>query len=103
MEEMKHVIFKVGGQSYGLSILKVMGIERQMSIIGVPNRPSCIMGIINLRGNIIPVYDLKDRFELDDDDEDEDSSIIITSTNGITMAFKVDSVDEIIDIPESRM
>ena len=72
MEENKLIVFNVGEELYGIDIKKVMGIERKQEIISVPNTPDCIKGIINLRGDVIPIYSFRTKFnkeELVGDDE----------------------------------
>ena len=62
MEEMKPVVFKLDNENYGVDIGRVLGIEREQQIVRVPNTVSYIKGIMNLRGEIIPVYDLRKKF-----------------------------------------
>ena len=64
MEEMKPVVFKLDSENYGVDIGRVLGIEREQQIVRVPNTVSYIKGIMNLRGEIIPVYDLRKKFGL---------------------------------------
>ena len=59
MEELKFIIFKLGEQKYAMNLLYINGIEQNYQIIPVPNAPEGIEGIINLRGDVIPVYSLK--------------------------------------------
>lgn len=64
MEEMKPVVFKLDNENYGVDINLVQGIEKEQQIVRVPNTVNYIRGIINLRGEIIPVYDLRAKFGL---------------------------------------
>ena len=98
MEETKQIIFNIGEEEYGVGIDDVKGIERQMQIVKVPNRPPYILGIVNLRGDIIPVYSLKVKFGGEETIEEE-SKLIITNASGLTIALKVDEVKEITEVP----
>ena len=85
---------------YGINILNVSGIENGHEIIRVPNSSGDIKGIINLRGDIIPVVDLKAKFGLPSDNKDQDSLIIVkTSINNI--ALEVDAVEKIYNLEEA--
>ena len=65
MEERKYIIFQLGEEKYGMNLSYVNGIEQEYHIIPVPNAPEGIKGIINLRGLVIPVYSLRQRFGMD--------------------------------------
>ena len=68
----RDVIFLVGKEEYGLDVNGVTAIEPMMDIVPVPNAPACVLGLMNLRGEVIPVYSLRKRFEME---EFEDSAI----------------------------
>ncbi|MDY5577707.1 MAG: chemotaxis protein CheW [Lachnospiraceae bacterium] len=97
MEEMKPVVFKLGNELYGVDINLVQGIEREQQVVRVPNTVSYIKGIINLRGEIIPVYDLKEKFQMKHDSEEESQYVIVKVKNS-KLALEVDGVKEIHDI-----
>lgn len=103
MEEAKHVIFKLEGEEYGLDIMYVNAIEKYTNIIPVPNAPSCIEGIINLRGDVIPVYSLRAKFGLPKKQIDDNTKLIITKMDDILLAFQVDSVQEITELNEENI
>lgn len=103
MDNTKQVIFKLGNEEFGLSILYVKAIEKYMDIVPIPNAPSYIEGIINLRGDVIPVYSLRSKFGLSKKSVDEDTKLIVTKSKDIMMAFEVDSVNEIVEIPGSNI
>lgn len=100
MSEIKQVIFKLNNQEYGLDIMNVNAIEKHASIARIPNVSKHIQGIINLRGDVIPVYSLRIKFGLPETMVDDNAKLIITKADGILVAFEVDSVVEIIEIPE---
>ncbi len=97
MENIKPVIFKLHGQKYGIDIQLVSGIERDQKIVAVPNSPENIKGIINMRGIIVPVYNLARKFGFEDIDQ-KDSQLIITRMNDMYLAVEVEGVQEIFDI-----
>ena len=99
MENTKQVIFKLGNEEFGIGILDVKGIEKYMDIVPIPNAPSYIEGIINLRGDVIPVYSLRSKFNLPKKSVDDNTKLIVTKSKDVMMAFEVDSVNEIVEIP----
>ncbi len=99
MEEFKAVIFKLDSEEYGVDINRVLSIEKEQEIVPVPNTASYIKGIINLRGEVIPVYSLRDKFKRPEKNSD-DQQYIIVSINGVSMALEVDGVDKIHNIEE---
>lgn len=92
----KPVVFKIEGQLFGVDINVVQSIEKQISIVPVPNSTAYIKGIVNLRGEVIPVYSLKRKFNMKDESY-ADSSIII-NTGVVKLALEVDEVMEIGDV-----
>lgn len=97
MSTLKPVVFTLEDEVYGIDINMVNAIEKAQKIMPVPNSPSYIKGIINLRGEVIPVYDIRNKFGLSRNDSDT-SKLIITKTNGMLVAIEVDEVREIHDI-----
>ncbi len=93
MLEYKPVLFKLGAETYGVDISKVQAIENQQDVLRVPNTVSYIKGIIKLRGNIIPVFNLRNKFGMED--EEKEKQYIIVDVGEITIALEVDKVDEI--------
>jgi purine-binding chemotaxis protein CheW len=103
MQELKFIVFKVGGQSYGIDIGGVQGIENKMEIIKTPNSPDYIKGIINLRGEVIPIYNLRNKFGLENIDSTEDTKYIVVATNECKFALEVDCVENIENAPEDKI
>jgi len=103
-EATKYLVFNLGKEIYGIPILKITTIERKMDITPVPRAPGFVKGITNLRGKIIPVVDLKEKFGIGMAEVTERTCIIIvdirtdsgTQTNGLM----VDEVSEVIDIAD---
>lgn len=94
--ELQLVIFRLAQEEYGLPITKVQEINRLVPITKLPQTPDFMEGIINLRGRIIPVIDLRKRFQLAVADYTEDNRIIIVEVNGQTVGIIVDAVTEVV-------
>lgn len=95
------VTFNLGSEQYAVDILKVQEINRMTDITRVPNAPSYVEGVINLRGKVIPVMNIRSKFNLDTKETDSMSRIMIVTVQGITMGLVVDSVSEVLRIPAS--
>lgn len=98
----KYLTFNLGNEQYGLEILKVREIIGIMDITKVPRTPDFVRGVINLRGKVIPVVDLRTKFGMDRIDDTEQTCIIVMDIaldeNQIQMGIIVDSVSEVLDI-----
>lgn len=92
MEELKYIIFQLGEEKYGMNLSHVNGIEQDYHIIPVPNAPEGIKGIINLRGVVIPVYSLRERFGMDSRVDNPGKSMLVTKSSGTLLAYEVDAV-----------
>lgn len=90
------VSFKLGKEEFGVNILKVKEINRMMEITTIPNSPEFIEGVVNLRGNIVPVIDLKKRLGLPSKEHDNSTRIIVVELKGKTVGFIVDEVSEVL-------
>jgi purine-binding chemotaxis protein CheW len=95
------VSFLIGNEEYAVDIFYVKEINRLSHITKVPNAPEFIEGVINLRGRIIPVIDLRVKMGLPKKTHDKDSRIIVIEDNGLLFGFLVDAVKEVIRIPKS--
>lgn len=102
MKDTKQVIFSVGDEEYGLDIMLVNAIEKYINIVHVPNSPECIKGMINLRGDVIPVYSLRKKFGLPEIQATDNTKLIVTKSKGILLAYEVDEVKEIVEISASQ-
>lgn len=94
--EIQLVIFRLANEEYGLPITKVQEINRLVPITKLPQTAAFMEGVINLRGRIIPVIDLRKRFQLTVTDYAEDTRIIIVEVNGQTVGIIVDAVTEVV-------
>lgn len=102
-EKKQFVVFRLGDEEYGAEIIKVTVIERMLNIARVPTTPAYIRGVINLRGDIIPVMDLRSRLGLSEKAEDDDTRIIIFDINKIVFGTVVDSVSEVLQLDDSKI
>lgn len=98
-ELMQLVTFSIGEEEFGVDILKVQEIIRTMEITKVPKAPDFVEGVINLRGKVIPIIDLRRRFGLSSKEHDKHTRIIVIEINNMIVGFVVDSVSEVLRIP----
>ena len=103
MEELKYVVFQLEEQKYAMNLMYVNGIEQDYHIIPVPDAPEGVTGIINLRGAVIPVYSLRERFGMDKRIDNPEKSLLITNSSGTALAYEVDAVAEIEEITEKNI
>jgi purine-binding chemotaxis protein CheW len=97
------VTFKLGSEEFGVDILKVQEIIKMMNVTKIPNAPVFIEGVINLRGKIIPIVDLRKRLGFEDREFDKSTRIIVVELDGLVLGFIVDSVSEVLRIPEDTI
>ncbi|HPF21318.1 MAG TPA: chemotaxis protein CheW [Syntrophomonas sp.] len=95
-ETMQVVVFFLAGAEYAVEIKQVEEINRLLNITRVPHAPSYIEGVINLRGNIIPVINLHKKFNLSGQEFDPQTRIIVLKINDLNAAIIVDRVSEVI-------
>lgn len=103
MADNQFVIFKLGNEMYAVDILNVGGISEYRDITKVPNAPYFIEGIINLRGEIIPIVNLKKRFQIPEKEADSDTRIIINNIAGKDMGFIVDEASQVVRIDDDHI
>jgi purine-binding chemotaxis protein CheW len=97
-EVLQVVTFRLGQDEYGVDILKVQEINRMTEITSMPKAAFSVEGVINLRGKVIPVVNLRKRFGLESKEIDSQSRIIVVDV-GSTVGLIVDSVSEVLRIP----
>ncbi|KAA8784651.1 chemotaxis protein CheW [Paenibacillus sp. RRE4] len=102
-EELKVIVFKLGTEEYGIEVDKVQTIERMMPITRVPKTLSFVKGVINLRGVVIPVIDLRGRFSLAETEYTDQTRIVIVGVDDMQVGFIVDSANDVIDIKSSSI
>ena len=105
--EGKYLTFSLAGEEYGIGILKVKEIIGMLEITRVPQTPSYIKGVINLRGKVIPVIDLRTKFGLEAGDYTERTCVVVVEvarTGGqVLIGSVVDSVTEVLNIREGEI
>ena len=102
-QELQLVTFRLANEEYGLPITKVREINRLVPVTKLPQTPSFVEGIINLRGLIIPVIDLRKRFEMPITDHDDDTRIIIVDISGQIVGITVDAVTEVVRLNRANI
>ncbi len=105
VEDEKFLVFLLGGNNYGVPILDVSEINGLMPITPLPKAPKYFKGVINLRGSVIPVMDLRLKFGMEEKEHDEQTCIIIIkpSENTKHVGLIVDTVSEVFDLPSSQI
>jgi purine-binding chemotaxis protein CheW len=99
----KYLTFHLGSEDYGIEIRHVTEIIGIQKITVIPEMPAYIKGVINLRGKIIPVMDVRLRFRLDERAYDERTCVIVVNIRESAIGLVVDTVSEVADIPESQI
>ena len=100
---MQLVGFEVGKEIFGVDILMMREIIRSAPITAVPNSPEFVEGVINLRGDIIPVIDLRKRLNLYTDEMQDKNWILILEVEGSVTGFVVDRVDDVLKIDQNNI
>jgi purine-binding chemotaxis protein CheW len=101
--EREFVIFKLNDEHYGLNIHNVENIEKVSAITRVPHTRPYIRGIINLRGNVIPIIDLRKRFKLAELETTDDTRIIIINHDELNVGMVVDSSSETLQLKDEEI
>jgi purine-binding chemotaxis protein CheW len=100
MAERQYVIFRLGNEEYGVDIMNVKEISEFKQSVKVPNTPKFVDGIINLRGDITPIINLKKRFNLDEISIDSDTRIIVINIKNRQVGFVVDEASQVLRLSE---
>lgn len=95
--------FRLEKELYGIDVMSVQEVLRHTEITPVPGAPHYVLGIINLRGNVVTIIDTRSRFSLGPFEIDDNSRIIIVEIHGQVLGLLVDSVAEVVDIAESEV
>jgi len=99
----KYLTFHLGTEDYGIEIRFVTEIIGIQKITIIPEMPDYIKGVINLRGKIIPVMDVRMRFKLEPRAYDERTCVVVVNIHDSAVGLVVDTVSEVADIPESQI
>lgn len=106
VDAQKYLTFRLGEETYGVDILRVQEIIGIMPITAVPRTPAYVRGVINLRGRVIPVVDLRKKFAVGEALDTERTCIVVVQTEddaGTVMGAVVDEVSEVLDIPAANI
>lgn len=96
--EEQYLTFRLDGQEYGIAILKVQEIKGWDRMTPIPNSPPYVKGVLNLRGVIVPVFDLRLRFGLPETERDAFTVIIVVNIGGRLAGIVVDSVSDVVNV-----
>ncbi len=102
-EIMQWVTFRLGDEKYGINVMQVQEVLRITEIAPVPGTPPYVLGIINLRGNVVTVIDTRNRFGLMTKETDNASRIVIIETDQHIIGILVDSVAEVVEMRASEI
>lgn len=102
-EEVKVIVFKLSNEEYGVEVDKVRTIERMMPMTRVPKTPVFVKGVVNLRGIVVPVIDLRERFGLPQSEYTTDTRMIIVSVNDLEVGLIVDAASDVVDIDKDSI
>ena len=100
---LQYVTFKLEGETYGINVMQVQEVLRHTEIAPVPGAPSYVLGIINLRGNVVTVIDTRKRFGLRPSELNEDTRVIIIESDKQVLGILVDSVAEVVYLRASEI
>jgi purine-binding chemotaxis protein CheW len=95
----QYLSFRLGEEEYGIEILKVQEIKGYSTVTPIPNTPMYLKGVMNLRGTIVPVVDLRSKFAMAHADYNQFTVIIVVTVGEKVMGLVVDAVTDVFDIP----
>lgn len=99
----KVIVFQLKDEEYAIEIDYIQSIERMIPVTRTPGTPKYVKGVMNLRGVITPVIDLRKRFGIEEKEYDEETRILVISKDDIEIGFIVDSANDVIDIPVEKV
>lgn len=102
-QDLKVIVFQLKDEEYGVPVQQVGSIERMQHITRVPKTPDFVKGVINLRGVVTPIIDLRKRFDLEEATYDESTRIIIVHIDDIEVGLIVDAANDVIDIRQDAI
>jgi len=99
-QEGKYLTYALGNEDYGIEILKVREIIGMMNITHVPQVPEHVKGVINLRGKVIPVINLRLKFNMEEVEETPETCIIVVNIKTVLIGLLIDKVNDVLDIQQ---
>lgn len=103
MADIKYMVFGLEDQLYSLKLSNINGIEYIYNIVPVPAGAKYMKGIIHLRNNIVPVFNLKEKFDIEETNTSTEKQLLITESHDMKLAIEVDCVKGIIPVPEESV
>ena len=100
---LQYVTFRLAGETYGLNVMRIQEVLRYTEIAPVPGAPDYVLGIINLRGNVVTVIDTRRRFGLPDGEVTDSTRIVVLEADEQVIGILVDAVAEVIYIRQSEI
>ena len=101
--QFEFITFSAGGQNYCLEITQIREIRRWTPVTALPHTPTDVLGVMNLRGAVIPIFDLSARFGLGATPANERNVVIVAAVDGTTIGLLVESVSEILSVEKSAI
>jgi purine-binding chemotaxis protein CheW len=99
----RYLTFYLEDELYGMDIMGVQEIIAMMKTTKVPKTPKCVKGVMNLRGNIIPVVSLRSKFDMPEKEAGLYTAIVIIKLEGVSIGFIVDRVEEVVNITDEQL
>jgi purine-binding chemotaxis protein CheW len=99
LNEIKVIVFRLKEEEYGVEVNQVRSIERMQKITRVPRTAPFVKGVINLRGVVTPIINLRSRFDLEEEVDTESTRIIIVALDDMEVGLIVDAANDVIDVP----
>lgn len=99
----RYLTFYLEEELYGMDIMNVQEIIAMMKTTKVPKTPKCVKGVMNLRGNIIPVVELRTKFNMPEKEPEMYTAIVIVKLEGTSIGFVVDRVEEVVNIRDDQL
>jgi len=103
MAKQQFIAFKLNDETYAADIKRVGGITEYRSITRLPNAPGFVEGVINLRGEIVPIINLKERFQLEKSEIDSNTRIILYQIDNKDVGFIVDEASQVVEIDDKNI
>lgn len=101
--DLQLVTFNIGNEEFGIDIRKVQEINHMITITKIPNAPSYVEGVVNLRGKIIPIVSLRGKLNFPEAPHDKATRILVVEIEGYVLGFIVDSVSEVLRITDATI
>ncbi|WP_102346924.1 chemotaxis protein CheW [Bacillus sp. Marseille-P3661] len=103
IKDLKVIVFQLKDEEYGIPVQQVQSIERMQHVTRVPKVSKFVKGVMNLRGVVTPIIDLRKRFGIEDVNYSDSTRIIIVSVKDMEVGLIVDAANDVIDIPDGAI